>query len=124
MGYLSHLVLGVGSMLLVKHMTGLTWSAVQWLLFVYALLAGGVLMGGISLLLTPLSFWWGESGAVTTGVLQWIMQSEEGAEAREKLRLNGTSTVLLISTEGDTSPRVWRDVCWYGRHGDELRVGE
>ena len=70
-GYLSHLVLGVGSMLLVKHMTGLTWSAVQWLLFVYALLAGGVLMGGISLLLTPLSFWWGESGAVT-----WLVRHD------------------------------------------------
>ena len=58
----------------------------------------------------------GESGAVTTGVLQWIMQSEEGAEAREKLRLNGTSTVLLISTEGDTSPSTYRDVVWFGRH--------
>ena len=58
----------------------------------------------------------GESGAVTTGVLQWLMQSEEGAEAREKLRLNGTSTVLLISTEGDTSPSTYRDVVWFGRH--------
>ena len=53
---------------------------------------------------------------MTTGVLQWIMQSEEGAEAREKLRLNGTSTVLLISTEGDTSPSTYRDVVWFGRH--------
>ncbi len=57
----------------------------------------------------------GESGAATTGFLQWVMQEEEGREAREKFGLNATSKVLCISTEGDTSPQTYRDVVWFGR---------
>ena len=52
------------------------------------------------------------------------MRNPALAPLRESLGLGPGSRVMLISTEGDTSPRVWRDVCWYGRHGDELRVGE
>ena len=58
----------------------------------------------------------GESGAATTGVVQWIMQSKDGEEARERLGLNESSTVLLVSTEGDTSPAAYRDVVWFGKH--------
>lgn len=58
----------------------------------------------------------GESGAVTTGLAQWIMQTPEGAEARERLGLNGNSRLLLISTEGDTSPSTYRDVVWFGKY--------
>ncbi|TIH15862.1 diaminopropionate ammonia-lyase [Marinifilum sp. JC120] len=57
----------------------------------------------------------GESGAATTGFLHWVMQEEEGREAREKLGLNQSSKVLCISTEGDTSPQTYRDVVWFGR---------
>ena len=66
----------------------------------------------------------GESGAAPLGALDHIMRNPALAPLRESLRLGPGSRVMLISTEGDTSPRVWRDVCWYGRHGDELRVGE
>ena len=66
----------------------------------------------------------GESGAAPLGALDHIMRNPALAPLRESLRLGPDSRVMLISTEGDTSPRVWRDVCWYGRHGDELRVGE
>ncbi len=59
----------------------------------------------------------GESGAVTAGILQWIMQSEDGTHAREKLGLNRQSSVLLISTEGDTSPSTYRDIVWFGKYG-------
>ncbi len=57
----------------------------------------------------------GESGAATIGFLNWIMQEEEGCEAREKIGLNENSKVLCISTEGDTSPQTYRDVVWFGR---------
>jgi diaminopropionate ammonia-lyase len=57
----------------------------------------------------------GESGAVTTGLLQWLMQRKEGRDAREKLGLNRESKVLCISTEGDTAPKTYRDVVWFGR---------
>lgn len=61
----------------------------------------------------------GESGAVTTGMLQYIMETEEGRELREALELDERSKVLLVSTEGNTSPRAFRDVVWYGEHKDE-----
>jgi len=57
----------------------------------------------------------GESGAATTGFLQWVMQQDEAEEARERLGLDASSKVLCISTEGDTSPRTYRDVVWFGR---------
>ena len=66
----------------------------------------------------------GESGAAPLGALDHIMRNPALAPLREALGLGPDSRVMLISTEGDTSPRVWRDVCWYGRHGDELRVDE
>jgi len=58
----------------------------------------------------------GESGAATTGFLQWVMQEEEGREAREKLGLDKDAKVLCINTEGDTSPETYRDVVWFGRN--------
>ncbi len=62
----------------------------------------------------------GESGAVTTGLLHLLMESKTGhaAELRELLELNQDSIVLLISTEGNTSPRAFRDAVWYGEYGD------
>ena len=59
----------------------------------------------------------GESGAVTAGLLHWLMSEETGRTARERLMLNGEARVLLISTEGDTSPEVYREVVWQGRNG-------
>lgn len=72
-GYLSHLILGIGSMMLVKGMAGISWDAAHWALFVLSLLAGGLVMGGISLLPAPLSFWWGRSRSVT-GFVRWDMK--------------------------------------------------
>lgn len=57
----------------------------------------------------------GESGAATAGFLQWVMQEEEGREARNQLGLDENAKVLCISTEGDTSPELYRDVLWFGR---------
>lgn len=56
----------------------------------------------------------GESGAVTCGILEFIMGHPEGKTIRKALQLNETSTVLLISTEGDTSPETYREIVWYG----------
>ncbi len=61
----------------------------------------------------------GESGAVTTGILQYIMETEEGRELRDALELDENSKVMVVSTEGNTSPRAFRDVVWYGEHKDE-----
>ena len=56
----------------------------------------------------------GESGAVTLGALMYIMQHTTGHEFREHLRLGPESQVLLINTEGNTSPDEFRYVVWEG----------
>ncbi len=56
----------------------------------------------------------GESGAVTLGMLMMIMARPEGRELREALRLGPDSQVLLINTEGNTSPDEFRQVVWEG----------
>ena len=63
----------------------------------------------------------GESGAVTTGILEWLLTTEKGRTMAGQLNLNKDSHVLLISTEGDTSPEIYRDVVWYGKNSDQER---
>jgi diaminopropionate ammonia-lyase len=63
----------------------------------------------------------GESGAVTTGILEWIMTTEKGRAMAGQLKLSTDSHVLLISTEGDTSPEIYRDIVWYGKNSDQER---
>ena len=63
----------------------------------------------------------GEAGAVTTGLLHLLMESKTGnaADLRKQLGLNKESIVLLVSTEGNTSPRAFRDAVWYGEYKDQ-----
>ncbi|MEY0729469.1 MULTISPECIES: diaminopropionate ammonia-lyase [Providencia] len=56
----------------------------------------------------------GESGAVTTGLLSILMQSQNYADVRNRLELNENSRILLISTEGDTDIQRYRDIVWDG----------
>lgn len=63
----------------------------------------------------------GESGAVTMGLLHLLMEAKTGNAAglRKQLGLNKDSIVLLVSTEGNTSPRAFRDAVWYGAYKDK-----
>ena len=54
----------------------------------------------------------GESGAVTAGVVQGIMTEERLREFRETLKLDETSCVLVISTEGDTDQENYRKIVY------------
>ena len=56
----------------------------------------------------------GESGAVTLGVLPFIMGYEGATELRQQLQLDENSRVLLINTEGNTDPDYFRNVVWEG----------
>ncbi|MFU8794672.1 MAG: diaminopropionate ammonia-lyase [Dethiobacteria bacterium] len=58
----------------------------------------------------------GESGAVTTGMLVELLLNEELAEAREGLKLDQDSRVLVFSTEGDTDPEMYRKIVWDGAY--------
>ena len=59
----------------------------------------------------------GESGAAPLGALEYVMARPEMEEVRQALGLDAASRVLLFSTEGDTSPELYRQIVWYGRHG-------
>lgn len=61
----------------------------------------------------------GESGAVTTGMAHWLMQSPDALAQRRALGLGADSSVLVISTEGDTAPDVYKKVVWQGAFCDE-----
>lgn len=56
----------------------------------------------------------GESGAVTTGLLSILMQSDNYQTVREQLELDGNSQVLVVSTESDTDPQRYLDIVWDG----------
>lgn len=58
----------------------------------------------------------GESGAIGIGVISEIMEKKEYKDLREKLKLDKDSTVLVISTEGDTDPEGYREIVWEGKH--------
>jgi len=45
------------------------------------------------------------------------MTQPEYRELAESLRLNTDAHVLLISTEGDTSPDIYEEIVWFGRNG-------
>jgi diaminopropionate ammonia-lyase len=58
----------------------------------------------------------GESGAVGAGFLAVLMGCGDFAAVREQMGLDENSVVLLISTEGDTDPDVYRDIVWNGKY--------
>lgn len=59
----------------------------------------------------------GESGAIGIGLIYELMTNQHYAEVKNKLDLNHDSHVLLISTEGDTSPDIYEQIVWLGRNG-------
>lgn len=56
----------------------------------------------------------GESGAIGTGFIDYIMAHEK--ELAQKIGLDKNSVVLVFSTEGDTDTKNYRDVVWYGKY--------
>ncbi|MGI5898367.1 MAG: ABC transporter permease [Christensenellales bacterium] len=88
-GYISHAILGIGSMLLVYGLLGLSWAFDKWLLLALTILSGSLIMGGISLVGTPVVFWWGKSSAVAIflrGVLRSTLRYPMSAYPMEMRR--------------------------------------
>jgi len=56
----------------------------------------------------------GESGAVTLGALMFIAEHAGLSGLRKKMKLDSSSQVLLINTEGNTDPEHFRRVVWEG----------
>lgn len=58
----------------------------------------------------------GESGAVGLGVLAAVHHHPQRGALMQKLGLDNDSVVLVISTEGDTDVKHYREVVWEGKH--------
>ena len=72
-GYVSHLILGCASIILMKSILGLTWGLGHWLVLISCILSGSLIMGGISIIATPLVFWWGRSDSIVS-FLRWDLR--------------------------------------------------
>jgi diaminopropionate ammonia-lyase len=58
----------------------------------------------------------GESGAVGLGLLSLLAERDDLKPITEKLKLNQTARILIISTEGDTDPITYKDIVWNGAY--------
>lgn len=58
----------------------------------------------------------GESGAIGLGLLYKLMTTAEHQPLCQTLNLNKDARVLLISTEGDTSPDIYEEIVWLGKN--------
>lgn len=58
----------------------------------------------------------GESGAVGLGILAAVHHHPQRDALMNKLQLDSQSVVLVISTEGDTDVKHYREVVWEGKH--------
>lgn len=55
----------------------------------------------------------GESGAVGTGFVDYILKQDK--DSADEMGLNKDSKVILFNTEGDTDSKNYRDIVWYGK---------
>ncbi len=99
----------------------LAWEILRDHLFAAASCPDGVSAHGMRLLAAPApgdpALVSGESGAVGAGLLDYLGRAPTAAAMRAALGLDGNAVVLLISTEGDTAPDVYRQVVRHGEHG-------
>ena len=58
----------------------------------------------------------GESGAAAFGAMVNILLDEELAEYKKMLKLDESSRILCISTEGDTDQENYKNVVWGGKY--------
>ena len=56
----------------------------------------------------------GESGAIGTGFIDYLMKNRP--VLAERIGLDAGAVVLVFSTEGDTDTKNYRDIVWYGKH--------
>lgn len=61
----------------------------------------------------------GESGSVCMGLVASIMTKPEYRDLKEALKLDETSDVLLVSSEGDTDPERYLEIVWEGMCGSD-----
>jgi len=92
----------------------LAWAILQDYADVFIACPDYVTIKGMRLLGNPLPgdarIISGESGAVTLGLLVYLLEDPSYRAMAKALRLDSTSKVLLISTESDTDPAMYRKI--------------
>ncbi|MDL2207178.1 diaminopropionate ammonia-lyase [Desulfovibrio sp. OttesenSCG-928-M16] len=100
----------------------LSWSILRDHAFAFVSCADFIAANGMRILAAPLPgdrpVMSGESGAVGAGLLHYFMQRPQAEDLRQALGLGPDSSVLVISTEGNTAPNVYRNVVWHGHCPD------
>lgn len=61
----------------------------------------------------------GESGSVPLGLVYTALHDADAADLKKALKLDENSTILVISTEGDTDPVRYREILWDGLYGTD-----
>ncbi|MDO4679518.1 MAG: diaminopropionate ammonia-lyase [Eubacteriales bacterium] len=61
----------------------------------------------------------GESGSVPLGFAFTALHDADAKDLKEALKLDENSTILVISTEGDTDPVRYREIVWDGLYGTD-----
>ena len=94
--------------------SSLAWGILREHVFAAVACPDGLAANGMRMLAAPPpgdpALVSGESGAVGVGLLDYLARAPEAAAMRSALGLNESSVVLLISTEGDTEPDMYRRV--------------
>lgn len=58
----------------------------------------------------------GESGAVCLGMAHSICTMDAFKEVREEMKITKDSVILVVNTEGDTDPEIYREIVWNGSY--------
>ena len=66
----------------------------------------------------------GESGSVPLGLAYTALHDEDAKDLKEALKLDENSSILVISTEGDTDPVRYREIVWDGLYGTTESLSE
>lgn len=66
----------------------------------------------------------GESGSVPLGFAFTALHDADAKDLKEALKLDENSTILVISTEGDTDPVRYREIVWDGLYGTDKSLSK
>lgn len=58
----------------------------------------------------------GESGASTFGAVYQILSNDLYKDLRKALKIDGSSKIFCVSTEGDTDPESYERIVWRGQY--------
>ena len=94
------------------------WSVLEKCADAFVSIPDNIAAKGMRMLANPLGndkrIISGESGAAAFGLAMVTLMCQDMEDLKERLRLDSTSRILCISTEGDTDKENYRHIVWDG----------